>query len=732
MRRLVLFALTLAIPGAPAADKLVLHPGEGAPDRYVVRIASQDTAASTEMMATQLAIAYGGAEAEIGHVFVHTVPGFSVSGLSLERARLLAADDRVVYVEQDRRVHLFQQASEADRLDPQGPPLDGVSDGSETGRGVHAFIIDTGIRADHEEFPHRRLGQGTDLVRDGRRGPEECPTTVLRELGDAGDLDPLLYGGHGTHMAGVLGGESYGVANGVTLHSVRVLDCYGRGFASDLIAGIDWVTGYVVRQRERHSYPAVVTIGVGVFGRRGPRGWPRSLVDEVTRSSIASGITYVVAAGNFGSERGSTCLDIAPARVWEAVTVGATGSRDGVVSVPRFSSRGPCVDIHAPGVDIESAWHRSTRDSAVLTGTSVAAPVVAGAVARMLERNPQASPDELVTELYRSAKYDALYDDTQSCLEDLEDDETCTPPTWLGRYTPNRFLCTGAKPNDTEGTRLDIVRGVTRYRYRHEIRDWDVPISVRSDSLLAAVGAPFSAAEQLRDGSLDIEPVHAAWHRWEPHIEEISLLRGPVLYRFDYRTLSWSIPLDIAHPHSTWAMSNGPFEKTRDPIDVAWHRYEAEASYPSVNEIVVMRGPIQYTFDLTNQLRVIGELHEGVWRAPKNMSLGGFMRLPGGPFVDGDTHPLDAAYHVREDARSELVLIRGSTEHRYDYVRRVWNQPRDLGSLSRGAVWHKDRAPFYELDSDSPPDAAWFQELRPHPSGEAFSGRDSRDLEDCR
>ena len=508
--------------------------------------------------------------------------------------------------------------------------------------------------------------------------------------------------GHGTHVAGILGGARHGVAPDVTLHPVRALDCHGFGLASDWVAGIDWVAGHVARKKEDGPYPALIVLGAGVLGPSTPEWAPRSLIDDTVRGTIERGIPVIVAAGNLGPEH-ATCRDVSPARVFEAITVGASRSSSDLALVPRFSSRGPCVDLHAPGVDVRAAWHGTASETASRTGTSAAAAHVAGLVARLLERDPEATPDAITSALYRRAAYGELRDESHACVEG------CAPPYWLARYTPNRIAGT-LERDVAEGITLGVLRGATLHRYVEAVRDWRLPAEARADTLLSGFGSPFGVVDEA--GQRDETPVDAAWHRWEPHIEEISLLRGTVLHRYDFRAAAWLLPLDVAIPHSTWAWTRGPFAETRDPVDAAWHRFEPKehALDEEINEIVMMRGTVRYTFDMTAPLRAIGELHEGVWQLPKDMSRGSFMARPGGPFADGDRRPLSAGYHVREGERRELVLIRGATAHRYDYEQEAWRQPVELDTLDRGAVWSKDRAPFYRRPPGSSIDAAWFVE----------------------
>jgi Tol biopolymer transport system component len=177
--------------------------------------------------------------------------------------------------------------------------------------------------------------------------------------------------GHGTHVAGTIGGATYGVAKNAKLWAVRVLDCANQGTAARIVAGIDWVTA-------NHVKPAVANLSFAT-------GLANSTLDLAVRNSIAAGITYVVAAGNNAGDAGLR----SPARVTEAITVAATDQADNQAS---FSNFGSVVDVYAPGVDIVSAWSTDDTFTNPRSGTSFAAPFVAGMAARYLSGNPQASP----------------------------------------------------------------------------------------------------------------------------------------------------------------------------------------------------------------------------------------------------------------------------------------------------------------------------------------------------
>jgi subtilisin family serine protease len=220
---------------------------------------------------------------------------------------------------------------------------------------VTAYVIDTGIRFAHTDLGGRAKS-GYDAI-DG---------------GTADDCN-----GHGTHVAGTVGGSTYGVAKGVALVAVRVLDCAGSGSTAGVIAGIDWVTDH-----HQPGAPAVANMSLG--------GSVSSALDAAVTRSIADGVTYAVAAGN-GNAAGTPqdACKSSPARVPDALTVGATDRNDAPAS---FSNYGRCVDLFAPGVGITSAWH--TGDTAVntISGTSMATPHVAGVAALVLEGQPKAGP----------------------------------------------------------------------------------------------------------------------------------------------------------------------------------------------------------------------------------------------------------------------------------------------------------------------------------------------------
>jgi subtilisin family serine protease len=213
---------------------------------------------------------------------------------------------------------------------------------------VTVCVIDSGIHAAHDEF-RGRVGTGFSAIHDGR-GTDDCD-------------------GHGTHVAGIIGGATYGVIRSVTLVPVRVMGCDGTGTVEDLIAGVEWVTAH-------HRGPSVANLSVSAAAS--------PAVDEAVARSIASGVTYTVAAGN---DHTNACAS-SPARLAAAITVGS-GTGAGRAD---YSNFGPCVDIMAPGTDIPSATCTGDSAADVLSGTSMAAPQAAGTAAAYLQHHPHASP----------------------------------------------------------------------------------------------------------------------------------------------------------------------------------------------------------------------------------------------------------------------------------------------------------------------------------------------------
>jgi subtilisin family serine protease len=353
-------AASPAIAVTPGTGAVVEAPAAAIGDSYIVVLRPGSAAAARVTSASQeLTRRYGGSVVDN---YLATVRGFHAR-MTAEQARHLAADPAVQYVEQDAAVDLAavtqrQPTWGLDRIDQRALPLSRSYTAS-SAAGVTAYVLDTGIRISHREFGGR-ASNGWDFV--GKDGvAEDC-------------------GGHGTHVAGTIGGATYGVAKDVKLVGVRVLDCKGSGAYSTIIAGIDWVTTHA-------KLPAVANMSLG--------GTTSKALDDAVNRSIAKGVTYAVAAGN---DNRDACRQ-SPADTPAAITVGAADDTDKRAS---FSNYGTCLDLFAPGVRIQSASSSSDTGSKLMSGTSMASPHVAGAAALVLGAHPAWTParvrDELVAQ----------------------------------------------------------------------------------------------------------------------------------------------------------------------------------------------------------------------------------------------------------------------------------------------------------------------------------------------
>lgn len=329
--------------------------------QYIVVMRSGANADANRIAAVAAA---RGAGADVLSEYSAALKGFAAR-LPQRALDALRNNPNVDYIEADQYVGLNTTQSPAtwglDRIDQRNLPLSGSYTYTVTGAGITAYIIDTGIRFSHTQFGGRAVS-GFDAINGG--SADDC-------------------NGHGTHVSGTVGGSTYGVAKQISIVGVRVLNCQGSGTNSQVINGINWATG-----DHAAGELAVANMSLG--------GGPSNALDNAVRNSIADGITYAIAAGNSNA---SACNQ-SPARVAEAITVGATTRTDARSS---FSNKGTCVDIFAPGTNIKSAWNTNDTATNVISGTSMASPHVAGAAALYLQQHPTSTPQQVRDGLVNNA-----------------------------------------------------------------------------------------------------------------------------------------------------------------------------------------------------------------------------------------------------------------------------------------------------------------------------------------
>ncbi len=342
---------------------------------YIVTLAPSASAPAV----AQLAAGLGG---KVGFVYRDAVNGFSVK-LPASLAPALRLLPGAVSVQRSQVVHALgaqRQPSPPsyglDRIDQRVLPLSGSFSTTADGTGVTAYVIDSGILYTHRDFGGRAV-KGFDGITAN---------------GSAVDCD-----GHGTHVAGTIGGTAYGVAKKVKLVGVRVLDCNGDGTTESVVAGLDWV----VRNH---------TAGVRAVANMSLGGGKDAALDAAVERAIADGITFAVAAGNDGGLLGdllggSNACNHSPARVADALTVGASESDDYIAS---YSNKGPCVDLFAPGTDIKSDWIDSNIGTNTISGTSMSTPHVVGVAALYLSAVGYRTPAQVNAQLIGTATAGAV------------------------------------------------------------------------------------------------------------------------------------------------------------------------------------------------------------------------------------------------------------------------------------------------------------------------------------
>jgi serine protease len=405
--RITAVALWTLSVGAAAGSAAVQKAAQPIDGQYIVVLRGNavrpanaglaDSRKTLAQLAHELADSHRG---NVGRQYGHALQGFTFAA-DFAAAEAMSADPRVAYVAEDGWVEASGKPAPAtdpaptgttpvagqqvappswglDRVDQHPAALDALYNYVADGTGIDIYMVDTGIRSTHTDFGGRvDTVNAFTAISDGY-GTEDC-------------------NGHGTHTAGIAAGTTYGVAKNAKLHPVRVLDCYGRGAVSGIVAGIDWITArYPDPTNTKTTKPATKAVANLSFATT----WTQALDDAVT-NSIAGGVSYVVAAGNGGSD---SCF-VSPARVPTAITVGASTSTDAKAS---YSNVGSCLDLFAPGDSIVSSYDLNDTDAVAMSGTSMSAPHVTGTVAMLLSVNPNLSPADVATLVKAAATTGAM------------------------------------------------------------------------------------------------------------------------------------------------------------------------------------------------------------------------------------------------------------------------------------------------------------------------------------
>ncbi|MFF2060855.1 S8 family peptidase [Streptomyces sp. NPDC058200] len=356
-------AVSFPAQAAPAVGTVIGAGAENAVQgSYIVTLKKTAGLKAASAPGRSVVSEYGGT---IERTYTAALNGYAAR-LSPAQARRLAADPAVEQVFQDRTVHALATQTNPpswglDRIDQASLPLDQkYTYPDSAGGGTTVYVIDTGVRITHQDFGGR-ASYGYDAVDNDNTAQDG--------------------NGHGTHVAANTAGTAYGVAKKARVVAVRVLNNAGSGTTAQVVAGIDWVT-------QNHSGPSVANVSLG--------GGADPALDAAVLNSIRSGVTYAIAAGNSGAN----AQNYSPARVPEAITVGATTSTDARASYSNYGTR---VDLFAPGSSITSAWNTSDTASSTISGTSMATPHVAGAAAVYLSGHPTATPAQVATALVNGA-----------------------------------------------------------------------------------------------------------------------------------------------------------------------------------------------------------------------------------------------------------------------------------------------------------------------------------------